>query len=271
MIPNRFPDHGEIPDYNSVDASLWFVHAVDRYLAYTGDEKGAGSDIWNIIREIIEASSEGTRYGIQADDDGLLTAGEPGVQLTWMDAKVGDWVVTPRSVKPVEVNALWVHALSLASTLAEVFDDRAFAETCAGRKKKAAASFETTFWNPETACLYDLVDGDHRDESIRPNQILALSLPGRPLSRGQELSVLQVVEEKLLTPVGLRSLAPEDPSYQGHYGGDPHARDGAYHQGTVWTWLLGPFVTAWVRAARRAIKGGKPCAVLPQRDKTPQA
>jgi predicted glycogen debranching enzyme len=247
MIPNRFPDHGTTPDYNSVDASLWFIHAVDRYLAYTGDTKGIHPAIWTAIKDIVEAYREGTRYGIRMEEDGLVTAGEEGVQLTWMDAKVGDWVVTPRSGKAVEINALWYNAVAIAQRLAQTFGDATFEKMCAQTKQKTADSFESAFWNPDTHCLCDVLDGEHKDGSIRPNQILALSLPNRMLSRACEQSVLQVVHEELVTPYGLRSLSRNDPAYVGHYGGDTHERDGAYHQGTVWAWLIGPFITSWVR------------------------
>ena len=247
MIPNRFPDHGTSPDYNSVDASLWFVHAVDRYLAYTGDTQGVQSDIWPVIKDIVEAYRDGTRYGIRMEEDGLVTAGQEGVQLTWMDAKVGDWVVTPRSGKAVEINALWYNAVAVAQKLARAFGDASFEEMCAHTKKKTAASFEAAFWNTDTNCLYDVLDGENKDGSVRPNQIFALSLPNRMLPREREQSILQVVHDELVTPYGLRSLSRRDPAYAGHYGGDPHERDGAYHQGTVWGWLIGPFVTSWVR------------------------
>lgn len=247
LIPNRFPDHGETPDYNSVDATLWYVHAIDRYLAYTGDTAFVEKTLWPTIKDIITHFCKGTRYNIHVDDDGLLYAGEPGVQLTWMDAKVDDWVVTPREGKPVEINALWYNALCVAQNLAEQFKEPKLAQEYSTLAQKAAAQFPQTFWNPETACLFDCIGPHGPDPAIRPNQIFALSLPHRMLSSEQEKSVLAIVQRDLLTPYGLRSLSPSDPAYRGHYGGDPHARDGAYHQGTVWGWLLGSFVTSWVR------------------------
>ena len=247
LIPNRFPDHGETPDYNSVDATLWYVHAIDRYLAYTGDTKFVQKTLWPTIKDIITHFCKGTRYNIHVDDDGLLYAGEPGVQLTWMDAKVDDWVVTPREGKPVEINALWYNALCVAQNLAEQFKEPALAQEYGALAQKTAAQFPQTFWNPETSCLFDCIGPYGPDPAIRPNQIFALSLPYRMLSPEQEKSILTVVQRDLLTPYGLRSLSPSDPAYVGNYGGDPRARDGAYHQGTVWGWLLGSFVTAWVR------------------------
>ncbi|MDA0745459.1 MAG: glycogen debranching enzyme N-terminal domain-containing protein, partial [bacterium] len=247
MIPNRFPDHGETPDYNTVDATLWFFHAVDRYLKYTGDRAFVEQKLWPVLKDAIDWHVRGTRYGIRVDEDGLLEAGEPGVQLTWMDAKVGDWVVTPRQGKAVEINALWYNALCVMGDLAEFFEDGGYAVEYRGMARKAKRHFRDVFWNEAEGCLYDYVNGDRRDPAIRPNQVLVLSLPNRMLDRARELRVLEVVERELLTPLGLRSLAPGDPAYAGTYGGDQWARDGAYHQGTVWGWLIGPFVQAWVR------------------------
>lgn len=248
MIPNRFPDHGEIADYNSVDASLWYIQAVNRYLDYTGDFDGVEQDIWPTIKSIVTHYHDGTRYRIHADVDGLISAGEGNVQLTWMDAKVGDWVVTPRHGKPVEINALWYHALRVSEALAIRFSDPEFASRISGYAEQVATAFESTYWNEETGCLFDVVGQEHKDGAIRPNQILAVSLPHQLVSDTHARSILDVVERELLTPRGLRSLAPGHPSYAGHYGGDQHSRDGAYHQGTVWGWLIGPYVTAYVRA-----------------------
>ncbi|MGA1196025.1 MAG: amylo-alpha-1,6-glucosidase, partial [Candidatus Latescibacterota bacterium] len=247
MIPNRFPDHGETPDYNSVDATLWYVHAIDRYLAYTGNIQFVRETLWPTIKQIIAWFCKGTRYNIHVDTDGLLYAGEPGAQLTWMDAKVDDWVVTPREGKPVEINALWYNALCVAQNLAEQFGDLEQASEYSTLAQKVALQFPNAFWNPQTGCLFDCIGPNGADPAIRPNQVFALSLPNRMLSEDQEKSILSVIQRDLLTPYGLRSLSPSDPSYVGHYGGNPHARDGAYHQGTVWGWLIGAFVTAWVR------------------------
>lgn len=247
MIPNRFPDHGETPDYNSVDATLWYVHAIDRYLAYTQDSEFVRQTLWPTIQDIIAWFSKGTRYNIHADTDGLLYAGEHGVQLTWMDAKVDDWVVTPREGKPVEINALWYNALCIAQKLAGKFGNTTLAEEYKTKAQTVAKAFPLTFWNDKAGCLYDCISPHGPDPAIRPNQIFALSLPHRMLSAEQEKSIIAVIQRDLLTPYGLRSLSPLDPAYVGTYGGGPHARDGAYHQGTVWGWLMGPFVTAWVR------------------------
>ena len=246
MIPNRFPDVGDAPEYNAVDATLWFVYAVYKYREYTGDLDFVRT-LFDVLTAIVDGYAEGTRYGIRMDDDGLLCAGEEGVQLTWMDAKVGDWVVTPRRGKAVEINGLWYNALCVTASLAEEFEYGERAASCRTMADRTAAAFEDRFWNEERGCLYDCLDGDRHDASVRPNQILALSLPYPLLAGDRARAVLDVVRRELLTPFGLRTLSPEDPNYTGHYGGDPVARDAAYHQGTVWPWLLGPFITAWVR------------------------
>jgi predicted glycogen debranching enzyme len=206
MIPNRFPDHGETADYNSVDASLWYVHAVNRYLNYTGDFDGVQADIWPTIKAIITHYHDGTRYGIHADVDGLITAGEGNVQLTWMDAKVGDWVVTPRHGKPVEINALWYNALRVAESLAARFGDTEFEIRVGEYAGSVAEVFEETYWNEETGCLYDVVSASGKDGSIRPNQILALSLPNRLVSEQHERSILDVVTRELVTARIIRAL-----------------------------------------------------------------
>jgi predicted glycogen debranching enzyme len=254
MIPNRFPDAGETPEYNTIDASLWFVHAVGRYLDYTKDETTVRDIAWPAVRAILDGYRQGTRYGIRMDGDGLITSGAPGVQLTWMDAKVGDWVVTPRRGKPVEIQALWVRALAVGEELAAKFGDKAFAKRCDEDRIKAIKSFRARFWHEQNGWLYDVVDGEGGDDaSLRPNQIYAVFFPGELLEEKQAKRVVEVVRERLLTPVGLRTLAPGDPRYRPRYEGDVHSRDGAYHQGTVWPFLLGPFITAWVR-----VHGGTP-------------
>jgi predicted glycogen debranching enzyme len=182
------------------------------------------------------------------DTDGLITGGEPGTQLTWMDAKVGDWVVTPRRGKPVEIQALWVRALAVGEQLSAKFSDDAYAARCGDDRIRAIKSFRARFWYEQGGYLYDVVDGEGGDDaSLRPNQIYAVAFPGELLEEGQASRVVEVVREKLLTPVGLRTLAPDDPQYRPRYEGGVHSRDGAYHQGTVWPFLLGPFVTAWVK------------------------
>jgi predicted glycogen debranching enzyme len=248
MLPNRFPDNGATPEYNSVDASLWYVIAVYDYLETLKASGGriAASD-WKTFSEaigqILSGYERGTRYGIRADTDGLLAAGVPGVALTWMDAKVGDWVVTPRIGKPVELEALWINALFIGRLLSDRWNELA---------ERATASFFPRFWNEGAGCVYDVVDRDHVagavDASFRPNQIFAVGGLPIPLLTGERARrVVEAVEARLLTPMGLRSLAPEDPAYIGHYQGGVRERDAAYHQGTVWPWLLGPFVEAWLR------------------------
>ena len=245
MIPNRFPDHDDTPEYNTVDATLWYVEALRATVDATGDT-GLLRDLFPVLEDIIAWHDRGTRYGIRTDpDDGLLRAGEPGVQLTWMDAKVDDWVVTPRIGKPVEVNALWYNALrsleSFADALGESTDP--FAE----RADRVASHFDR-FWDAERGHCRDVIDGPEGDDpALRPNQILAVSLPHSPLSPEQQKAVVDACASHLVTPHGLRSLSPEHPDYMGTYGGSPHDRDAAYHQGTVWSWLLGPFVTAHLR------------------------
>jgi predicted glycogen debranching enzyme len=252
MLPNRFPDAGEAPEYNTVDATLWFFEAVRATLKYTNDYEFVRRDLYSVLKEIIEWHERGTRYRIHVDEDGLLFAGEAGVQLTWMDARVAGREITPRTGKPVEIQALWYNALRVMESLAREFgfgDDESKHGAMAAR---ARASFERQFWNEEAGCLYDVVDGEARDASIRPNQIIAASLTHSMLSEERARSVIAVVERELLTPYGLRSLAQSDPQYRGRYEGGPESRDAAYHQGTVWAWLLGPFITAYVKAHGRS-------------------
>ncbi len=262
MIPNRFPDAGETPEYNTIDASLWFVHAVGRYFDYTKDEATIRRVAWPAVRAILDGYRQGTRYGIRMEADGLIAGGEPGAQLTWMDAKVGDWVVTPRRGKPVEIQALWVRALAVGEQLSAKFGDEAYATRCGDDRILAIKSFRARFWYEQGGYLYDVVDGEGGDDaSLRPNQIYAVAFPGELLDAKQAKRVVQVVEERLLTPVGLRTLAPGDAQYRSRYEGGVRSRDGAYHQGTVWPFLLGPFVAAWVKvhggtsSARRQARG----------------
>jgi predicted glycogen debranching enzyme len=247
MLPNRFPDAGETPEYNTVDATLWFFEAVRALLQYTNDYEFVHAKLYDVLVDIIAWHIKGTRYNIHVDADGLLYSGEAGVQLTWMDAKVGDWVVTPRHGKPVEIQALWYNALRVMEHLAAKFGNKADRKHYAAMAKRARDSFNVTFWNEQAGCLYDVVDGDQRDASIRPNQVFAVSLANSMLSQERAASVLRVVERELLTPYGLRTLSPNDPQYRGRYEGDPSSRDGAYHQGTVWPWLMGAYITASVK------------------------
>jgi predicted glycogen debranching enzyme len=248
MIPNCFPDGGEPPRYNSVDATLWFFQAVHALAAATGDYEFVRDHLFGALLNSIDWHLRGTRHGIRAADDGLLDSGEPGVQLTWMDARVGDRVVTPRSGRPVEVQALWYNALRIVEQLAGKLGDSENAARHRELAARAKRSFNRQFWNPGLGCLYDCIDGDMRDASIRPNQILAVALPYSMLSREKMRAVMDVVTRELLTPFGLRSLSPRDPAYIGVYEGDPARRDASYHQGTVWPWLLGLYVTALLRA-----------------------
>jgi predicted glycogen debranching enzyme len=247
MLPNRFPDAGETPEYNTVDATLWFFESVRLLLERTNDFEFVRANLYAVLTDIIDWHVKGTRYQIHVDDDGLLYSGEPGVQLTWMDAKVGDWVVTPRHGKPVEIQALWYNALRVMEQLAVRFKDSKAKKKYTAMAEKARASFNQLFWNEEAGCLYDVVNDDVRDASIRPNQVIAISLTNSILSKDRAASVLRVVERELLTPRGLRTLSLNDPNYIGRYEGDPRKRDGAYHQGTVWPWLMGPFITAYVK------------------------
>jgi len=247
MLPNRFPEAGETPEYNTVDATLWMFHAVFEYLRYTDDYDFVKSELYAPLADIIEWHERGTRYGIGLDIDGLLHAGAPGVQLTWMDAKIGDWVVTPREGKPVEIQALWYNALRVMEHLATEFRDPNQAGHYGALADLARTRFLQVFWNEADGCLYDVLGDSGPDRSIRPNQIFAVSLPHALLPRDQALRVVEVCEWELLTPYGLRTLSARDPNYRGHYGGDPHSRDSAYHQGTVWPWLLGPFLKAYVK------------------------
>jgi predicted glycogen debranching enzyme len=254
MLPNRFPDRGEAPDFNSVDASLWYVVAVHDFLRATeATDRPVPPREQAILRDAIEAIlsgyAKGTRYGIRLDDDGLLAAGEGGLQLTWMDAKVGDWVVTPRIGKPVEVEALWLNALWIGGQ---------FSREWQTRYSRGLDAFRARFWNEPRGCLYDVVDPDHKpgtaDATFRPNQIFAVGgLPFPLLDGDRARRVVEAVEARLWTPLGLRSLAPGELGYTPRYEGGVRERDGAYHQGTVWPWLIGPFVEAWVR-----VRGGTP-------------
>ncbi len=242
MLPNRFPELGEEPEYNTVDATLWWFHALDRYLAESGDEALAREQ-FPLLAEVVDWHVKGTRHGIKLDlQDGLLMAGAPGVQLTWMDAKIGDWVVTPRIGKPIEVNALWLNGLEVMAELAERFG---FDPSPYRRLATAARQGMQRFWSAEHGYLYDVINPDGTgDASLRPNQLVALSLPRRAFTPEQEASALAAVREHLLTPYGLRSLAPTDPAYAPVYAGDAFHRDSVYHQGTVWPWLLGPYADA---------------------------
>jgi predicted glycogen debranching enzyme len=248
MLPNRFPDSGEKPEFNSVDASLWYIIAVGDYLLAVENRPDLTDDCHTeklraAVEAILAGYSNGTRFGIRADDDGLLATGERGQQLTWMDARVDGREITPRIGKPVEIQALWLNALAIGAR---------FSPPCRSLHEKGCTAFETRFWQEHTGHLADVIDCDHRlgevDLTFRPNQIFAVGgLPLPLLSEDKARRIVDAVEARLLTPVGLRSLAPGEPGYTSRYGGSVAQRDGSYHQGTVWPWLIGAFVEAWVR------------------------
>jgi predicted glycogen debranching enzyme len=246
LIPNRFVDKGETPDYNTVDASLWFGNAVYLTLEQEWDDVFARKALgW--LAEIIEWHLKGTRYGIKVDPvDGLVSQGEPGVQLTWMDAKVGDWVVTPRHGKPVEINGLWVNLLRVAEYLAIKLG--ASAQAYADLADQAEVSMRTKFWHPRMGHYLDTIEPD--DASLRPNQLIAMSLPFAPLVGDEAIIALGKIERELLTPMGLRTLGPKESHYVGRFEGPIDKRDASYHQGTVWPWLFGPYVSAILRVTR---------------------
>jgi predicted glycogen debranching enzyme len=246
MLPNRFADSGETAEYNNVDATLWFFEATRAY-AVTGDYEFVREELYPVFTSIIDFHIKGTRYNIKMMENGLLNAGAPGVQLTWMDAKVSDFVVTPRRGQPVEIQALWYNALKIMEELAQRFGDGNSAARYGKLAANAAASFNLLFWNAAQSCLYDVLENGVADASIRPNQIFAVSLHYSMLTKEKALAVVKTVKRDLLTPVGLRTLASSDPHYHPHYEGDQYSRDSAYHQGTVWPWLLGPFITAYNR------------------------
>ncbi len=246
MLPNNFPDAEGKPEYNTVDAGLWYFEAVRQYLAVAQDAATL-QRLFPVLASMIDAHIAGTRFHIRVDpSDGLLYAGEPGVQLTWMDAKIGDWVVTPRTGKPVEINALWINALETMAGFARLLGKSS--DSYEKLAAKARNSFQK-FWNAARNCCFDVIDsqGIGNDAALRPNQIFAVSLPLSPLTPEQQKAVVDVCARHFLTSHGLRSLAPGEPGYSGHYGGSPRDRDAAYHQGTVWGWLLGPFALAHYR------------------------
>jgi predicted glycogen debranching enzyme len=245
MLPNRFPDQGGTAEYNTVDATLWYFEAIRAYHSATGDDDLL-RELFPVLQSIIAWHKRGTRYQIHMNTaDGLIYAGEPGMQLTWMDARVGDWVVTPRTGKPVEINALWYNALRVMADFAEWLGLPSAEYT--EMADRVAQSF-SRFWNEETGFCFDLIDGpEGNDPALRPNQLFAVSLPYSPLNTEQQSRVVDASERELLTPLGLRSLSAQHPHFAGRYGGDRHTRDAAYHQGTVWSWLIGPFVSAHLR------------------------
>jgi predicted glycogen debranching enzyme len=266
LIPNMFPEGEHVGLYHTADATLWFFHALHRYLDLTGDRATLRLLLPTLV-SIIDHHLAGTRFGIGIDPaDGLLRQGAEGFQLTWMDAKVGDWVVTPRRGKTVETNALWYQALRLIAQWLREEQDNQDGRLYDDHAQRAFDAFNERFWNPSLEYLNDVVDGEQGDDpACRPNQIFAISLPHPVLVRERWEPVLEVVRRRLLTPVGLRSLSPDHPSYQARYDGDLKARDAAYHQGTVWAWLIGPFIDAWLKTyptdqtgARQMLQGFMP-------------
>lgn len=266
LLPNMFPEGKNDGLYHTADATLWFFHAVDRYVQATKDENTL-AELLPILGNVIEHHLRGTKFGIGVDPaDGLLKQGEQGYQLTWMDAKVGDWVVTPRRGKAVEINALWHNALCLYEGWCRAAEKTDVANAAADAARRARESFNRRFWNEKTQCLFDVIDGDAGDDpAIRPNQVLSISLAHPVLAPERWGAVLSVVEKELLTPRGLRSLNRANKDYKSKYFGDLRARDAAYHQGTVWAWLIGPFIDAWLKVhpgdlanARKFLDGFEP-------------
>jgi predicted glycogen debranching enzyme len=245
MLPNRFPDGGEKPEYNTVDATLWFFNAIYKYYQYTRDQPFIEA-LLPVLIEILDWHHKGTRYNIHVDDDDLLCAGQDGVQLTWMDAKVGDWVVTPRRGKAVEINALWFNANCIMRDLLHECGDKALAFAYGENATRIQKSFSEVFWHEEGGYLYDYVDGPKKNADIRPNQIYALGLPFSLISSVRAERIFSIVTEKLLTAWGLRSLSADHHEYKRWYGGDPWSRDSSYHQGTVWSHLLGAYIDALI-------------------------
>jgi predicted glycogen debranching enzyme len=257
LLPNRFPDKSFTPDYNTVDASLWFVHAAYQYWRYSGDVAFLTKYLYPKLCEVMEYYRDGTDFGIRMDANGLIRAGDGNHQPTWMDAKIGDWVITPRHGKPVEINALWYSNLRVMALVATQAKDearsKAFAELAQHLDIGGGGVYERVYFNPRAECLYDVVgDNGTEDPSIRPNQLLAVALPFSPLTPARQKMVVKACQRYLLTPMGMRTLAPPPPpgstAYQAHCAGDQRSRDIAYHQGTVWPWLMGPFITAYVKA-----------------------
>ena len=258
LVPNMFPDDGQDPLYNTADASLWYFYAVDQYLSYVNTPEAYDfiyQNIYPCLKEIIAAYKNGTDFSIYMEEDGLIHAGSGVDQITWMDVRVGDWVVTPRHGKPVEINALWYHALCVMDQLAAHYGEPT--EEYSVLASKVKESFLEEFWNEKDGCLYDVVDGDNKDASIRPNQIYAVSLPNTMLDEEKAKKVVSVVKDKLFAESGLRSLAPEDEQYHPIYCGSLPKRDAAYHQGTSWGYLLGGFYSAFMKVNNYSAEAAK--------------
>ena len=243
LIPNFIADKSGEPVYNTVDGTLWYINAVLQYLKYTGDYEFVHAELWNNLQAIISGHEKGTTFGIRLDGDGLLSHGG---RLTWMDAQVNGEAVTPRAGKAVEIQALWYNALCTMRLLAERFGEKALAESYASMANKARASFDAKFWNLKSGCLFDVLEAS-KDASLRPNQVFAISLDYPILDRARWQNVVDVVERELVTPFGLRTLSPSDPKFIGKCIGDRASRDRAYHNGTIWPWLLGPYISAYLK------------------------
>jgi predicted glycogen debranching enzyme len=263
MLPNRIDEDRKEPVYNSVDGTLWFFVAVYKYLQATSDKNFVLSELLPVMKDIIEWYQKGTRFNIHADKDGLLYAGENGLQLTWMDAKVNGQVITPRMGKPVEIQALWYNALMIYSELLKLDQQDDLADETETMADKVKATFTKKFWNATGKYLYDALDeNDQPDTSVRPNQLFAISLPFALIDGTKAKSVIKVVEEKLYTPKGLRSLSPDDPKYIPAYSGNPSQRDASYHQGTVWSWLTGAYVDSLLKVSSSAPQKKKVAKVI---------
>lgn len=244
LVPNRFVESGEPAEYNTVDASLWLFVAAYEFKKAGGNENFIRETIYPALKNIFESYQNGTIYEIHEDVDGLVSAGNLHIQLTWMDAKIGDWVVTPRHGKAVEINALWYNALNILKIFSQKYKDSSLSKLLDVKIEKTKQSFNQLFWNKSLNCLYDVVNSEGQDSSVRPNQIFAIGLPFQLLSDDKSLSIIKIVKGELLTPRGLRTLSHKDSSYRGKYEGTPYERDSAYHQGTVWPWLLGCYIDA---------------------------
>jgi predicted glycogen debranching enzyme len=244
LIPNFISDKSGDPAYNTVDATFWYVNAVFQYLKYTGDFLFVQNELWKNLKAIIDYHERGTFFGIRVDYDGLL---QHGSRLTWMDASVGGKEITPRVGKAVEIQALWYNTLRIMQLLATKFGEKTLAEKYSTMADKTSKSFNEKFWNPKAACLFDVLDGNGVDPSLRPNQIFAVSLDFTMLAKDKNIQVVNIVNNELATPVGLRTLALSDPKFVGKCFGDRLSRDTAYHNGTIWPWLSGPFITAYLK------------------------
>ncbi len=252
LMPSEWPEDGAAPVYHGADVSLWFVNATWQYLLYTGDDSAFRRGIFDTIIRIIDAYEHGTGLGIKADATGLISTHESGVATTWMDAKVCDWLVTPRQGRTVEINALWYNALCIARCLAERLNHPDHADRLTLLATAVKQSFNVSFWNAKSQCLLDVIDDHGHDSAVRPNQLWAIALPFPVLDRERQPAVLKKVTDELLLPLGVRTLSPKDPCYQGHFAGDVVHRDRAYHQGCAFPWLLGPFASAYLHVNGRS-------------------